>query len=279
MDIRNLFLGGIFMINLMTLSDPMYTFDTSKLKENCDYDVRVGNITKTYKWNPPYGPVNIDRRPAWLHFTNIFRKGNRPEFGEPFEPHKHYKQDIGESLSIDAMDYVDGDVRIKEHDSDHWFTVDELVITEREPVLDDSKIFPGQIWSLTIDGDPRFNNTIIQIASVTRWELFFNFQRKVVYGKDFERVELVQGKIDYKPQKYNKETKKYEKIDFDFNKVHLDILMNKDKPTETIDRSQPDKYVYPYPHTGWSNQREDYPFTEFKERKPYPECIDKDYDD
>lgn len=267
------------MINLIKQSDPMYSFDGRKLKKDCDYDVRVCNITKTYKWLPPYGPATSDRHLAWLNFVNIFRKGNRPEFGTPFKPGEHYTQDIGENLSFDAMDYVNGDVRIKEHDSDHWLTVDELITTEHDIVLDDSKIFPGQIWSLTIDGDPRFNNTIIQIASVTRWELLFNFQRKVIYGEDFERIELVQGKIDYKPTIYNKETKMREKVDFDFSKVHLDILMNKDKPTESIDRSEPGKYIYPYPHTGWSNQREDYPFTEFKERKPFTGHDDEDYDD
>jgi hypothetical protein len=237
------------MKNLMKRGNPWYTFNYDVLEDGGTYDIEVnGNAVRTYKWEAPNWFKKSDSgckpRLTNLMFREMLFRGNVPDepikWGRGRDSEEERIWDICEVLSIDAIHYVKGIARIKKHGDVEWIPVDTLIEAEENIVVDESKIHQGQIWKLTIDDDPRFNNTMIMIGRIFPGSLEFKYQTLVKYENNYEHVELCTGVIDFR--NFDKDGRL---IDFNFDKIHFTLVHDNTNPTgSSIDRTELDKYYY-----------------------------------
>ena len=284
------------MKNLLKDNEPMYMFKPNCLEYDTDYEIEVNGNHLIYKTYPkpkfikryedqPEPEIKEWPKPFMTFSNHLFQDDSIPDpdpkpipFGRPiprygFDSVPHRIPSICEALSIEAIHIVKGIVRIREFDYDAcdtpWMDVDDLVVVEQRKSIDFNKIKPGQIWKLTIDGDPRFQNTLIMILSSFRDRLRFVYQTKVMYSQEYEETDTAQGYIDLYDQ--NGEMN-------DISKVHLELVTDNTNPDgATMNRTQCDKFIYPSSFSlGYT---ENYPPIPPRERKAFNDDCEDDLDD
>lgn len=278
------------MKNLLKDQEPMYMFNPNCLEYDTDYEIEVNGNTLIYKTYPKPKLITCEGHPEpelkdypkpFMTFSNqLFNGDPIPDsepitFGTPFprygfEPKPHRISDICETLSIEAIHVAKGIVRIRKLDGDAdtpWIPIDDLVTVEHRKSIDFNKIKPGQIWKLTIDGDPRFQNTLVMILGSYGDRLRFVYQTTVIYATDYQQTDTAEGCIDL----YDRSTGNMNDID----KVHLELVTDNTNPDgATMDRTQSNKFLYPSSFS--LGYQEHYPELPPRERK---HITDDDYDD
>ena len=280
------------MKNLLKENEPMYMFKPGCLEYETDYEIEVDGNYLIYKTYPK--PKFIKRHEgdpepdikefpkAFMTFMNrLFQGDPIPEpkpitLGSPipsygFGPRERRIPDICETISIEAIHVAKGIVRIRKFDDDAcdapWMDVDDLITVEHRKSIDFNKIKPGQIWKLTIDGDPRFQNTLVMILGSYGDRLRFVYQTTVIYATDYQQTDTAEGCIDL----YDRSTGNMNNIDI----VHLELVTDNTNPDGAImDRTQSDKFLYPSSFS--LGYQEHYPELPPRERK---RITDDDYDD
>ena len=212
-----------------------------------------------------------------MHFHRelIPEEGNIP--GHRVYPGQSYMDDkyvpgVNLSLSVPAERFQTGEVKIYK---DGTRILPEYVLTEDDDnwIIDESKIHLGSIWSLTIDDDPRFQNTTIMILRVYGSCIEFGYQTKVIYTPDYSHIEAAEGRIDFHP---NIGMDNF-KIEDYLDKIHLTLIKDNTNGGADMDRQNEDDIIYPrsYSVGGYREQYPPIPFRERPKRKP----VDDDYYD
>lgn len=271
------------MKNLLKDQEPMYMFKPNCLEYDTDYEIEVNGNTLIYKTYPKPKFITCEGHPEpepelkdypkpFMGFSNLLFNGDPiPDsepitFGTPFprygfEPKPHRISDIRETLSIEAIHVAKGIARIRKLDGDAdtpWIPIDDLVTVEHRKSIDFNKIKPGQIWKLTIDGDPRFQNTLVMILGSFGDKLRFVYQTTVIYTTDYQQTDTAEGSIEL----YDRSTGNMNNIDI----VHLELITDNTNPDgATMDRTQCDKFLYPSSFT--LGYQEHYPALPPRERR------------
>ena len=249
------------MKNLIKDDKPRYVFKAEVFKSGIEYDIEINGIMRTYSipaCRVPRGVKERNYNSPWLHFTNTLYEENGPAYFEDRrQPNKDYIPGIHESVSVDAQLVALGIVKIREKGQTEWMNPDDMLIKENVKVIDTDRIKPGQLWSLTIDGDPRFNNTTIMIIpSHYGTALRFIYQTNVMYTEGYSQTETAEGVIEFMNRKGELNN---------LDNVHITLLQDNTNPSGAImDRSKDNEYIYPrtYP----IGYKEIYPPIEFTKR-------------
>jgi hypothetical protein len=212
-----------------------------------------------------------------MHFYRelIPEEGNIPNRrvypGQSFMDDK-YVPGVNLSLSVPAERFQTGEVKIYK---DGTRILPEYVLTEDDDnwIIDESKIHLGSIWSLTIDDDPRFQNTTIMILRIYGGCIEFGYQTKVIYTPDYSHIEAAEGRIDFHP---NIGMDNF-KIEDYLDKIHLTLIRDNTNGGAAMDRQNEDDIIYPrsYSVGGYREQYPPIPFRERPKRKP----VDDEYYD
>lgn len=183
-----------------------------------------------------------------------------------------FKAGVYISISIPADRFAAGDVKLFRHgekiNPDDVLTDDDDIW-----VVDEEKVHLGSIWNLTIDDDPRFQNTLIMITRIWGGCVEFAYQTHVQYTPDYTHIEAAEGRIDL-----NGSRNRYNPVEINeiVSKVHLTLVKDNTNGGAVMDRQHEDEIVYPRSY-GIGGYREQYPPIEFRKRiKRNP---DEDYDE
>lgn len=264
------------MKNLIKQSDPYYAFKPDAFEPDTEYDLEIGEFLKTYKTYPERKPVPMYKgEPAyapapqpWIQMENLLVKGEPlPDAGLPdsvkyprpyhWSPVKCPLRDVSEHIDFEAEHVIKGLVRIRKHGDTKWINPDDIIVCEKKHEIDHDKIKPGQIWKLTIDGDPRFQNTMIMILPSNGHRLRFIYQTIVIYATDYKVSDTAEGNIDL----YHNDNKM-----IDISKVHLELITDNTNPNGSeLDRTKNSEYIYPSSYD--IGYREDYPAIEPRKRR------------
>ena len=252
-------------------------FNPEAFDYDTEYVVEVGGYNLKYRTRKMESGFYRGNNKKWefggcvIHFQREYIPS------EPYTPPKNNYNDwrfnggkyptppstgVCETLSIPAEYVVDGVVKI--YDNDGSLIKDAVVTEPIYGVSDDIKV--GQIYKLTIDGDPRFNNTLIMIME-TSTVIRFVYQTKVVYSPEFSRIECAEGIIDVVDFRSNEP--------FDTSSVHLELVQDVTDVSSVIDRTNLDEIHYPESQIGFV---ESYPAIEPRKRRTYNDDCDE-YDD
>jgi hypothetical protein len=141
-----------------------------------------------------------------------------------------------ESISFDALCVENGSVKIY-HDG-KLMTRDEVLIDSIELYVDNEKIKPGDIFKLTIEGNPIFNDALIMIHNSSWNGISFRFQTRVEYSNGLIVPTLCSGEINLRNRDGSPLT------DEQISKVHLTLVHKVADDSPTLDRTDDDVY-YP----------------------------------
>ena len=229
------------------------------------------------------GPDDMksDSEPAFdsshIHFTRdlIKESGSIPRRriypGQEFSNEK-YVPGVNIGIGVPAERFASGEVKI--YYGDELIKPDDVLTSDENWIIDISKINLGSIWNLTIDGDPRFQNTMIMILHVWGSTIEFAYQTKVIYSPEYSHVEVAEGRIEFAPRIRDCD-KPVDIFDY-INKIHLTLVKDNTNNGADMDRQHEDDTIYPRSY-GVGGYREIYPPIEFRKRvKRNP---DEDYDE
>lgn len=266
----------------VTFRPDAFEYDTRYVVE-----VKKDGISKLWKTiEPPQqystiAPPPLDPNNKKMHFgyTTITMFNNvieRDPIDDPLtiphipSRHKRYhvrmewNPGVTEHISISALCVKNGDIIIRHEDGTP--VEDPTTVTEYYG-FDGDKIEEGSIWKLTIDGDPRFQNTLIMIMRVDR-SIRFLYQAKVIYSDDYSKLETAEGFIEL----YNSKGEMN-----DLTSVDLELVHQRSNPGCDMDRTN-DEIIYPQ---GYNGYREAYPGYEFakrgSDRRPWGDSEDPQY--
>ena len=269
------------MKNLLKDQEPMYMFKPGCLEYETDYEIEVNGNTLIYKTHPKPKFITREGHPEpefeeypkpFMTFSNqLFNGDPIPDpdpitFGTPFprygfKPEPHRIPDIRETICIEAIHVAKDIVHIRKFDDacdTPWIPIDDLVTVEHRKSIDFNKIKPGQIWKLTIEGDPRFQNTMVMILGSYGDRLRFVYQTTVIYTTDYQQTDTAEGCIEL----YDRSTGNMNNIDI----VHLELITDNTNPDgATMDRTQREKFLYPSSFT--LGYQEHYPALPPRERR------------
>jgi hypothetical protein len=231
------------------------------------------------------GPEDMksDSEPAFdsshIHFTRdlIKESGSIPRRriypGQEFSDEK-YVPGVNIGIGVPAERFVSGEVKI--YHGDELIKPDDVITSDENWIIDTSKVNLGSLWNLTIDGDPRFQNTMIMILHVWSSIIEFAYQTKVIYSPEYSHVEVAEGRIDFTPRMRNSN----EPIDiFDYvDKIHLTLVKDNTNNGADMDRQHEDDTIYPRSY-GVGGYREIYPPIEFRKRAKCDPHMDYDEGD
>ena len=256
------------MINIIKEDAPYLYLKEGVIEPNTAYDILIDGHERTMM-SPE--PINNQRpysyKTSFIHLMNVLSKGDE------IKPHPVYsynrrrepvKMNITESISFVVDDIFNGRVKMKKHGDAEWMRPEVFVDKDTMKSIDTDKIKPGQLWKLTIDGDPRFQNTLIMIIPCYWNALRFIYQTNVLYPDGYNQTETSEGNIELYDRNENL---------IDISKVHLTLVKDCTNPEgSSLDRTNEDKFIYPTSYN--IGYKEAYP--EIKPRKR--EIIDDDCD-
>lgn len=258
------------MENLLMEGRPLVLFKIGAIRKGTEYDIEVNGHKRTYRTHA--SEFRVPQK-EWERPTIFLSNELLPSNGNPYtDSYSHkYNEDfvegVYESVSITAKHIMSGAVKIKESGTNEWLTPDELLVVKTRKEFNPDKIKGGQLWSLTVDGDDRFQNTTIMILELGFNCIRFQYQTKVKHSDDFSTIESAEGVIDL----YTRDGELQ-----DISKIHLTLINDNTNPNGSImDRSEPSKYVYP--RAFGIGFRSDIPERELRERKPIKLDEDDDY--
>ena len=247
-----------------------------------DYTLEING--ETYPVELKYcGPDSMesDSEPAFdsshIHFTRdlIKESGSLPRRriypGQEFSDEK-YVPGVNIGIGVPAERFVSGEVKI--YHENELIKPDDVITSDENWIIDTSKVNLGSLWNLTIDGDPRFQNTMIMIIRVWGSCIEFAYQTKVIYSPEYSHVEVAEGRIEFAPRLYAGGNA----LDINdyVDKIHLTLIKDNTNSGADMDRQHEDDIVYPRSY-GVGGYREMYPPVEFRKRvKRNPE---EDYDE
>ncbi len=232
-----------------------------------------------------YGPVESDTMPEYDSSHICFRRDLIKEtghlhFGRVYPGQEHHSDEkyipgVDISIGVPAERFASGEVKI--YHGDELIKPDDVLTFDDNWVIDTSKVNLGSLWNLTIDGDPRFQNTLIMIIRVWGSCIEFAYQTKVIYSPEDSHIEVAEGKIEFAPRLYDGGNAVNIKDYVD--KIHLTLIKDNTNGGADMDR-QNDDIVYPRSF-GIGGYREMYPPVEFRNRiKRNPdEVYDDEYDE
>ena len=228
------------MKNLLKDNEPMYMFKPNCFEYDTKYELEIDGKPQIYKTcpKPKYIGPNGQSEPEirefpkpFATFMNVLFDGDPIPEPDPSRPNIHMPRygfgptrprripEIRETISIEAIHVAKGIVHIRKFEdpsNTSWIDMDDLVTVEQRKSIDFEKIKPGQIWRLSIDGDSRFQNTLIMILSSYGDVLRFVYQTKVIYSTDYHQIDTAEGCINL----YVNSTGSMNDID----KVHLELV-------------------------------------------------------
>lgn len=228
------------------------------------------------------GPESMksDSEPAFdsshIHFTrdlvketgSITRRRIFP--GQEFSNEK-YVPGVNMGIGVPAERFASGEVKI--YYEEELIKPDDVITSDDVWMIDTSKVNLGSLWNLTIDGDPRFQNTMIMITRAWGSCIEFAYQTKVIYSPEYSHIEAAEGRIEFAPR-----LQAGGAVDINdyIDKIHLTLIKDNTNGGADMDRQHEDEIVYPRSY-GFGGYREMYPPIEFKKRvKHDPE---EDYDE
>ena len=231
-----------------------------------------------------FGPEDMksDSEPAFdtshLQFTRVLieETGAIPKRriypGQEYSSNGKYVPGVNIGIGIPAERFASGEVVIY-HEGER-INPDNVLTSDENWIIDTSKINLGSIWNLTIDGDPRFQNTMIMILHVWGSTIEFAYQTKVIYSPEYSHVEVAEGRIEFSPRMRDGD-KPVDIFDY-INKIHLTLVKDNTNNGADMDRQHDDDIIYPRAYSV-GGFRETYPPVEFRKRvKRNPEeCYDE----
>lgn len=222
----------------------------------------------TNNYMPPYGTHEIHFNKRLINETGSIRHGRiypgQEICGEAYVP------GVDINIHVPVEHFASG--RVKIYHGDELINPNNVITTKENWMVDTSKINLGSIWNLTIDGDPRFQNTMIMIINVYGFCIEFAYQTRVVYSPEYSHVEAAEGRL-----MFNRYMHKDESININdyVDKIHLTLVKDNTNNGADMDRSN-DDIIYPRSY-GVGSYREEYPQVEFRKRTKHNH--DEDCDD
>lgn len=218
-----------------------------------------------------------DTVPAYdVNFLNFIRELIK-ETGSPFntkipsgQEYSHYVPGVNICINVPADRFAAGEVVIY-HDGER-INPDDVLTLEDNWMIDTNKVNLGSIWNLTIDGDPRFQNTMIMITRIWGSSIEFAYQTKVIYSPEYSHVEVAEGLIDFYPNNAEHNFKIEDYLD----KIHLTLIKDNTNCGADMDRQNEADVIYPRAYS-FGGYREQYPPIPFRERSKHNP--DDDYDE
>lgn len=271
------------MKNLIKKCNDSIRFKAHAFECGDDYTLEING--EKYPVKLEYcGPVKkdepIDHMPLYethmIHFTKtlinesgVIRQGRiypgQEIYGEEYVP--------GVNINIDVpVEHVSSG-KVKIYHGDKLINPNDVIISRENWMIDTSKINLGSIWDLTIDGDPRFQNTMIMITRIYGSCIEFAYQTRVIYSPEYSHVEAAEGRLMFNYLRHNGESTN---INDYVDKIHLTLVKDNTNSGADMDRSNND-ILYPRSY-GIGGYREDYPPVEFRKRSAKRD-LDEDYDD
>lgn len=247
------------MRNLIKKGDPIPHFKPNVLEAG-QYVIKVGEHERVYTYTPPSKyPTHM----LCISFTNVLWMKENPQDPPEIKSLRRKRRiypNIEEQISFSASDYMNGIVKIRKYGNvDDWIPVDDIIEVEYPIVLDKDKVKPGSIWRLTIDGDERFQDTVIMVigpeGSRPLWHMRFLYQTEVIYNNDFRNIETAEATIDWDSLRGNDKK-------VDFNKIHM-VPVDTNNHICTLNRTDDDEVYYPRSTNGFC---EVYPYVSPQER-------------
>lgn len=240
------------------------------------YDVEL-------KFCGPYD-MKSDHEPMYdsshLHFSKTLIKEEGEIYQGRVYPGQEYRDDkfvpgVSVNIGVPAERFASGEIKIFRNGE--RINPDDVLTVDDNWIIDTSKIHLGSLWNLTIDGDPRFQNTMIMILRVWGSSIEFAYQTKVIYSTDYSHIEAAEGRIEFAPR--IRDCDKSLNINDYIDKVHLTLVKDNTNAGADMDRTKEDEVIYPRSY-GVGGYREIYPPVEFRTRpKRNPdEEYDEDYE-
>lgn len=183
---------------------------------------------------------------------------------------ENYVPGINFGISIPAKHFATGVVKI--YHKGEQINPDDVLTSDERYVIDEDKIHLGSIWNLTIDDDPRFQNTLIMVMRIWGSCIEFGYQTRVIYSPEYSHIEAAEGRIELYPRRDNDP----ELVNEHLRRVHLTLVKDNTNGGAVMDRQHDDEVVYPRSYSV-GGYREQYPPVEFRKRiKRNPE---EEYDE
>lgn len=259
------------MKNLLTHELDLPVFIAGSFEHDTEYDIEVNGVLKTYRTAKAPEPTltlgYIDYDCPRAVFNNVLAEGEKPPVYNRYTRtnHKPWKQDVRETIGIGADDVLDGTVKIRKHGDSEWIKPSDIVKIRQHIIIDRDKIKPGQLWKLTIDDDPRFQDTLIMILNDMFERLSFVYQVNVLYPDGFSQTETADGSINLYDRDHNL---------VDLSAVHLTLVQENTNPGCSMDRTNVEEYTYP---SSWLlGYKESYPKVEPRKRCKFKTECDED---
>lgn len=271
------------MKNLIKKCDDLIRFKAHAFECGDNYTLEINGekYPVALEYCGPVGKYDGNHMPIYesrmIHFTRVLinesgviRQGRiypgQEICGEKYVP------GVNINISIPVEHFVDGKVKI--YHGDELINPNDVIISSENWMIDASKINLGSIWNLTIDGDPRFQNTMIMIIRAYGSCIEFAYQTRVVYSPEYSHIEAAEGRLmfDYRYMHKDGTTNINDYVD----KIHLTLVKDNTNNGADMDRSN-DDIVYPRSY-GVGSYREDYPPVEFRKRMKRNPDEDEDYD-
>lgn len=184
---------------------------------------------------------------------------------------EEYVPGVNIDINVPVEHVASGNVKI--YHNGEIINPNDVIISSENWMIDTSKINLGSIWNLTIDGDPRFQNTLIMIIRVWGACIEFAYQTRVIYSPEYSHIEAAEGRLMFNRHMQHKD----EAININdyVDKIHLTLVKDNTNNGADMDRSN-DDIMYPRSY-GVGNYCEDYPPVEFRKRTK--RSLDEDCDD
>lgn len=179
---------------------------------------------------------------------------------------------VGINIDVPAERFANGEVKI--YYQDKLINPDDVLKISDEYIVDTDKINMGSLWNLTIDGDPRFQNTLVLITHVYGSTIEFSYQTRVIYTSDYAHIECAEGRIDF-THRTDSDGKPINIMDY-IDKIHFTLVKDNTNGGADMDRTNAN-LIYPRSYNG--GYREIYPPIKFREHPPHSDVDDGDYDD
>lgn len=226
-------------------------FKNGVFKQNEVYEIEYPDGTKrTWKWQcPSEKGCNYSTPVAYFGNTIIDAEPPRPSNGDDgLEMSYGYSLmwqyrcnnscripiSVHESLSIDAIYVASGQIKI--YSNGILMKPDDILKSSKTMYVDQDLIKIGSIYRLTIDDDPRFQNTLIMITSLNYGRLVFTYQTRIIYSNDLIETNMCTGEINLISR--DGHCLSEDLID----KIHLELVHEVDENSAPLDRTNDDVY-------------------------------------
>ena len=218
---------------------------------------------------PPYETHMINFNKRLINETGVIRQGRiypgQEICGEAYVP------GVNININVPVEHVASGEIKI--YHGDELINPNDVIISSENWMIDTSKINLGSLWNLTIDGDPRFQNTMIMIIRVYGSCIEFAYQTRVVYSPEYSHIEAAEGRLMFDYRSYKGESIN---INDYVDKIHLTLVKDNTNNGADMDRTS-DDIIYPRSY-GVGTYREEYPPIEFRKRSA-KRNLDEDCDE